>query len=78
MKVISAPTKNVKITILVFPGSLNTFTIPSIVKRIPFNGFHPPIINHPINIPVRSEINTCFVLIARKIEIIGGSKDKKP
>ena len=78
MNVIKEPTKNVKIITLVFPGSWNTFTIPSIVKRSPLNIFHSPIISHPIKIPVKREINTCFVLIAKKIAIRGGITDKNP
>ena len=65
-------------TTLVFPLSEKTFTIPSIVKRIPLKRFQSPIINHPKNIPVRSDINTCLVLIASIIAIRGGTKDMKP
>ena len=78
ISVINEPTKKVKKTTLVFPGSLKTLTILSIVNRIPWIGFQFPMINPPKKIPVNKEIKTCFVLIARMIAIIGGIKERKP
>jgi hypothetical protein len=68
----------VKNTTLVFPGSSNTLTIFSMVKKIPFIGFQFPIISQPKKIPVNKDIKTCFVLIANIIAINGGIKERKP
>ena len=78
IKVIREPTRKVNNTTRVFPGSKKTSTIPFIVRIKPFKGFQSPIISHPKNIPVKREINTCLVLIAKVIAIIGGIKDRKP
>jgi hypothetical protein len=64
--------------VLVFPGSLNTSTIASMVRIVPLKKLKFERITHPIQIPNSKEINTCRVFIAKIIATNGGSIDQNP
>jgi len=52
--------------------------MPSIIAKVPANGFQPSIINQENQIPNNNAIYTCFVLRAKIIATIGGITERNP
>jgi hypothetical protein len=52
--------------------------MPSIIARVPANGFQPSTINQENQIPNNNAIYTCFVLKAKIIATIGGITERNP